>query len=1160
MNDSERQGDRLGEATERLQAEKLRFCTRCGHEVENYGVSRSLGHDEYLDYFEPLASDALPRHPDDSTYRCPGCCARWYAPGWQDTGHILPCGHFMPVYVKYCGVCGNSVEGGFSDVNRDSPEGSRPHDEARPPQIERLCQEFRQAWQSGSEPELADYLGQVGPEQQMHLLRELLMIDLESQVQAGRTPREEDYSSAFPESGDTIHDVFVRAATLLQSDNEESAESSRTTAVDSAERTVKCLGVHDLLERIGQGGMGVVYRARDTALERNIAIKVLQEQYAPGSREAARFLDESRITGQLQHPSIPPVHQVGTLPDGRPFLAMKLIQGQTLGELLDARQSPEEDRGRFLAIFEQVCQAMAYAHSHGVIHRDLKPSNAMVGAFGEVQVMDWGLAKLLDSTPTTIRPSDDTTDSVSVTDPEATIDDRQVEDAESRTQAGDVMGTPSYMPPEQARGEIGLVDRRADVFSLGGILCVLLTGKPPYTGRRSIDVLRQAMAGEMSEAFTRLDGCSADRELVTLCRRCLASDPADRPRDAAEVAEILSAHLEAVEERARQAELARVRAAEQRKRRRVQFSLFASIMGLVVAAGVGVALASLWRQAEGARQQADSSRQNAESAHKEADAAREIADKLLAQLKIRVADAALTAPEVDAHRARQLLDECPHRFRSDDWKRLANLLGKNTRRLAGHQTKVGCMCFNPAGTMIASADGDFDSPEAGGVAAGVIRMWDVQTGLERHTLTGHERRVTCLSFSPDGKWIASGSDDRTVRLWNAGNGREVHLLDEHDSSVDSVRFSSDGSQLISRCGRKSKVWQLREEGNLPALRFELSSLSDVVFSSESTHLAAGTQAGSVRVWNTVTGEIIREFEVPGEHIASLCFSPDGKRIVGGSTSGSLQLWDVSGENQIPDIAGHETYVFRICFSPDGTRIASNSRDGTACLWNATTGELIMSKPSFHLSEFSPDGSRIVGMSHDTRYFKDGHNVSADRLRLLSPHYDTWSAVDYPVMGLSPQTRETAALGSPTTRPEEQPPAFNPGWAPSSVSAAAGGGTAGRERDAPAPVMKVWDAKTGRELHSLAIDDVPCSVRFAADGWQVVISSDDQSSGAVRVWNLVSGLVLLRLRDESHRFRSVCFSPVGGWIATTSGDQQITLRSTRWSSRSYLKSETPILGR
>jgi serine/threonine protein kinase len=201
-------------------------------------------------------------------------------------------------------------------------------------------------------------------------------------------------------------------------------------------------------ELIAGGGMGVVYRATDTVLGREVAIKVLHDRYAPDSAAAQRFADEARIAGQLQHPNIPAVHDLGSLSDGRPFLAMKLIKGQTLDELLAARPGAAHERGRFVAVFEQMCQALAYAHAHQVIHRDLKPANVMVGAFGEVQVMDWGVAKVLTSREGggLAASADETTAGTAV------VSLRDSDDF--LTRAGSVLGTPAFMPPEQAVGAV----------------------------------------------------------------------------------------------------------------------------------------------------------------------------------------------------------------------------------------------------------------------------------------------------------------------------------------------------------------------------------------------------------------------------------------------------------------------------------------------------------------------------------------------------------------------------------------------------------------------------------------------------------------------------------------------------------------------------------
>ena len=348
---------------------------------------------------------------------------------------------------------------------------------------------------------------------------------------------------------------------------------------------------YELFEEVGRGGMGVVYRACDLALRRDVAVKILRDRFPPGSAVLRRFLDEAYITGQLQHPGIPAVHQVGSLPDGRPFLAMKLIKGRTLDELLQERPDPSADRSRFLAVFEQVCQAVGYSHVHQVIHRDLKPANVMIGAFGEVQVMDWGLAKVLVGGGACPRCPDG--------DPGATIgtEIRSTRGDEAATQAGSLLGTPAYMPPEQAIGAVDQVDERSDVFSLGAILCVILTGKPPYVGADAESTRQLAARAKLDDAFTRLDACGAEPELVSLAKRCLAVERANRPANAGEVAKAVAGLRAAADERARKAELDRVRAEgeqakaeaearEQRKRRRVQLALAGAVLLLLAAGGM----------------------------------------------------------------------------------------------------------------------------------------------------------------------------------------------------------------------------------------------------------------------------------------------------------------------------------------------------------------------------------------------------------------------------------------------------------------------------------------------------------------------------------------------------------------------------------------------
>jgi tetratricopeptide (TPR) repeat protein len=354
------------------------------------------------------------------------------------------------------------------------------------------------------------------------------------------------------------------------------------------------------MDEIGRGGMGVVYRARDIALERDVAVKLLSQRFPADSLPAQRFLSEARITGKLEHPGIPAVHQVGTLADGRHFLAMKLIKGSTLESILEHRPDPAADRGRLLATFETVCQAVGYAHAHRVIHRDLKPANVMVGAFGEVQVMDWGLAKVLgdDRSATALTFAEEPT--------LASAQNGSTPQGGSATQAGSMVGTPAFMPPEQAIGQIDRVNERSDVFGLGAILAVILTGKPPYAGETAEAVRVQAVRGELKDCFARLDTCGAEPELAALCKKCLAFELADRPADAGAVAHAVGGLRTAADERARRAELERVRVqgeqattqarlAERRKRWRLALGA-AAVLAL---AAVGGLLAVLHVQRQG---------------------------------------------------------------------------------------------------------------------------------------------------------------------------------------------------------------------------------------------------------------------------------------------------------------------------------------------------------------------------------------------------------------------------------------------------------------------------------------------------------------------------------------------------------------------------------
>src|SRR5262245_56725451 len=282
-----------------------------------------------------------------------------------------------------------------------TPDGAKtlPFDALE--RIDRACTLFEQAWRSGPRPDLRDYLSGTGDERGA-LFCELLKVELECRLKGGEQPAALEYRQRFPEDEGPIAAAFEdfrqgldrpdkasggrlispRDTHLLLGAAAAQPALLREVLTDDSFEAQRCATAevgpasppgYELLDKIGSGGMGVVYRALDVALGRQVAVKILSDRYTPASPASQRFLSEARITGQLQHPGVPAVHQAGTLPDGRPFLAMKLIKGRTLDELLADRPDPGHDRGRFVAAFEQVCQAVAYAHDRGVVHRDLKP-------------------------------------------------------------------------------------------------------------------------------------------------------------------------------------------------------------------------------------------------------------------------------------------------------------------------------------------------------------------------------------------------------------------------------------------------------------------------------------------------------------------------------------------------------------------------------------------------------------------------------------------------------------------------------------------------------------------------------------------------------------------------------------------------------------------
>jgi serine/threonine-protein kinase len=476
--------------------------------------------------------------------------------------------------------------------------------------IDRICDRF-EASRTEVEPlTIEDLLGEVGAAHRHALLRDLVASELDARGRRGERPEPREYYERFPSPGDAVAIDAAFAPESWRSPAPGSAARSvangrvpatsigslgalprvvlQETRPDGDEPVLKKgsaeiprageSGRYQVLGEIARGGMGAVLKARDPDLGRDLAVKVLLEEHHGKPELVRRFVEEAQIAGQLQHPGIVPVYELGAFGDRRPYFTMKLVNGRTLSVLLQERKSPADDLPRFLGIFEHIVQTMAYAHARGVIHRDLKPSNVMVGSFGEVQIMDWGLAKVLKF---------------------GAIDDEAWESPAIRTvrsgsekhasRAGSVLGTPAYMAPEQAGGDLDEVDCRADVFGLGSILCEILTGRPAYSGRTSDELLVKAARGATDDAFDRLDACATDAALIALAKDCLAFVREDRPCDAGAVAARIRDFQSGVQEKLRRADLLEV---EERSRMWMTTVTAAAVIVLSLAGAGGYA----WHQ------------------------------------------------------------------------------------------------------------------------------------------------------------------------------------------------------------------------------------------------------------------------------------------------------------------------------------------------------------------------------------------------------------------------------------------------------------------------------------------------------------------------------------------------------------------------------------
>lgn len=655
---------------------------------------------------------------------------------------------------------------------------------------------------------------------------------------------------------------------------------------------------------IAQGGMGAVLKGRDIDLGRDLAIKVLLDRHKDNPEHIERFVEEAQIGGQLQHPGIAPIYELGQFEDERPFFTMKLVKGETLAAILAKRKAPAEDIPKLVGIFEQICQTMAYAHSKGVIHRDLKPANIMVGAFGEVQVMDWGLSKVLQSGGVADeRKSIDRDVSIVATRRSTGSEGSGIG---SDTMDGSIMGTPAYMPPEQAHGETDRLDTRSDVFGLGAILAQILTGSPAYIAESNSEVLRLARRANLDDCYQRLDASSADAELKSICKQALSAEPIDRHHDASELSAEITAYLEGVQDKLKETELARVeaetRTEEEKKRKRLYLGAAGLIAcALVVTVGMAVMLknsrdkiekqnliiAEEKLEAERARDLAEAKEIRARSAEDQARQAaeresrerlrlqlRRLADKsrelretkrplsvLLAIEAIKLAKANNLWPLPDAHAA--LLEATidlggiPAPFVHGAW------FTKNKNREVIYSFKDRTLSVRTFGVRPSMPTGleipltknpgnvqvNFDGTRIAGLSERGTFLWtlnDEATSIvDQKELEG----VNVLGLSLDAKMLV-GEADGQLLLWrdpfetNGNLGEGIVVADKKRGSR--VQISQDGRWLVQHSGEIVQLWNLNTDQtpeSVQSIENSSNARDTVAFSEDGRWLLVGGEVG-----------------------------------------------------------------------------------------------------------------------------------------------------------------------------------------------------------------------------------------------------------------------------------------------------------------------------